>query len=116
MVRSLGNVLLVVTALLVSGSSGCRKDSPPSIDVCISDGFGGNTCILRKGSELLAKCSYFEDGGAAGWYCSPTASERLWCTTQADMEAFSSWAYSTSKKNVRANLKAYSHALGYAHY
>lgn len=104
--RSYGVMLLVVLGSVLS-SGGCRKDSPPRIDICLGDGAGGADCVLREGSDLLGKCIREE----RGWYCPPSALENAWMTTQGDMEAWSSWCYNTSKKNVRSQMRAIQKAV-----
>ncbi len=112
MLRKLGFALLAATAILFSaGSTGCKSEKAPAIDVCLGDGFGGASCVLREGSELRSKCHYSETVNAKGWYCPPSSLENMWMTTQRDMESFSSFCYDVSRKTARNHMRAYSQAL-----
>lgn len=93
-------MLLVVLGSLLS-AGGCRKDSPPPIDICLHDGLGGGDCQLREGSRLKACCIK----ESAGWYCPPSCLENVWMTTPEDMEAYAAWAYGTSRSKVRPTLR-----------
>lgn len=95
-------LLLAVVLLSTLGSAGCRKSKPPEIDICILDGVGGSDCILRQGSTLRKVCTVDAEGR---FYCPPSAMENMWSTTPSDMEAWSSWCYSTSRKNVKNHMK-----------
>lgn len=101
-----GLMLCLSLALLASAS--CRSSKPPAIDVCIGDGAGGADCVLREGSALRFKCVREQ----RGWYCPPSALENAWITTGDDMEAYSSWCYDTSRKNVRPAMRAIRQGLG----
>lgn len=112
MLRKLGLVLWVATVILVSvGSTGCRSDKPPKIDICLGDGVGGADCTLREGSELRAKCMYHNDANGEGWYCPPSALANTWITTQTDMESFSSFCYDVSKKTARKSMRSIARAI-----
>lgn len=95
-------LLLAVVLLSTLGSAGCRKSKPPEIDICLHDGFGGGDCLLRQGSRLRATCSVDPEGR---FYCPPSALENMWMTTPEDMEAYSAWAYDTSRKNVKSHMR-----------
>lgn len=97
----LGKKLLV--ALVILSALGCRESKPPAIDICIGDGFGGADCALKPTSSLRDKCHPLTSGA---YYCPPSALVNVWMTPQADMEAFSSWCYQTSKSNVSSMTQA----------
>lgn len=69
-------VFLVMTLAL----SGCRKDTPPAIEICIMDGFGGADCQEADGSKV---------------YKLPSEMKNYWSTNQVDMKSFASWCYET---------------------
>jgi hypothetical protein len=70
---------------LVFFLSGCRKDPPPQIEVCINDGFGGANCSEIDGSRK---------------YRTPSEMKNYWSTNQQDQAAYTSWCYKTSVNNV----------------
>lgn len=60
--------------------SSCRETTPPKIDICVGDGFGGADCVLKDGSRA---------------YISPMNLKNYWMTPQEDMKSFANWCYST---------------------
>ena len=81
-----GRWLLVSLALF----NGCRTTTPPKIDICIGDGLGGSDCVLKTGARV---------------YRLPSEMRNYWCTTQADMAAFSSWAYDADVVVIEAEMQ-----------
>ncbi len=93
-----------LSLLLALLSSGCRKDQPPAIDICIGDGFGGANCTLIFGSPLIPKCTPKTDGHDGLYWCPPTALGNSWITTEESMKLFSSWCYKTSPDVVEVQM------------
>lgn len=83
----IGAMFLVVLALSLSS---CRHDTPPSIEICIGDGFGGADCIEKDGSRL---------------YRSPSALKNYWLTNEADEAAYASWCYKTSSTSIEPVMR-----------
>lgn len=83
---SSGKKLLLWVALLAL--SGCRKDIPPVIEICILDGLGGGDCVEKDGSKL---------------YRPPSGMKNYWSTSADDMAAFSSWCFKTSNSQQIEN-------------
>ncbi len=81
----------------------CRTSSPPPLDTCLGDGFGGADCSLREGSSLLAKCVSLANGG---YYCPPSATKNMWMTTQEDMRNFAAFCYDVDQSVAASNMKA----------
>lgn len=95
MLRSLpGRLLLIALVALAS----CRSDNPPSIDICIGDGFGGADCLLKDGTKI---------------YLKPSQLKNAWISNQEDMKAFTSWCYDTTKEAVDARMKQLTEELGH---
>ena len=82
-----GKLLLALLVLLLVSS--CRDSSPPKIEVCILDGFGGGDCVEADGSQL---------------YRAPSQMLNYWATSQPDMQNFSSWCYDTSSSAAKAGM------------
>ena len=95
--RLLRNGAMLYLALVLAS---CRNSTPPPIDICIGDGFGGADCQLRAGSELISKCTKNDNG----YYCPPSALVNMWMTTQTDEAAFASWAYDTSPEAIQTQM------------
>lgn len=89
---------LLPSIVLAIALSSCRADKPPSIILCIGDGFGGADCKTPKGEYT---------------YRSPSELENAWITTQEDAARLLSWCYDTrlSVKNLQA-IEAEIKALG----
>lgn len=81
-----GVLLLTVLAFL----SGCRTSTPPKIIVCIADGVGGMDCVDKQGTKYSLL---------------PSQTENMWCTTQEDMAAFSSWCYDTNLRVTESGMR-----------
>lgn len=82
--------LLMLGIVLLIALAGCRKSNPPSIDICIGDGYGGMNCTLKDGTHK---------------YLKPSETANMWATTQEDMKLFASWCYNTSVKNVAPQME-----------
>lgn len=86
-----GKLLLAASVILLSS---CRSSTPPKIEVCLGNGFGGADCILKDGARKERL---------------PSELQNYWMTNQDDIAAFSAWCYDTSLKNATqgvANMKA----------
>lgn len=79
---------LTLSFVLLLGA--CRKDPPPSIEVCIISDGGSADCVKADGTKVFRL---------------PSEMVNYWATSQTDMKNFSSWCYSTSKANVKANME-----------
>jgi len=77
------------TIILFLFLSSCRNSTPPPMDICILDGFGGADCVLKDGTRA---------------YRSPTQLKNYWATTEFDMQGFSSWCYHTNSANIRSQM------------
>src|SRR4051812_30775572 len=84
-----GKKLLACLGLLLNS---CRTSTPPPMDICLGDGFGGADCQLRAGSEMISRCSQ----NPKGYYCPPSALLNMWMTTETDEASFAKWAYDTN--------------------
>lgn len=84
-------LLLVCGVMLCLTTVSCRKDKPPKITICILDGHGGGDCVDQADQNV---------------YMPPSEMLNMWCTTQQDMAAFSSWCYQTSKGAAQAGMSA----------
>lgn len=86
-----------VTGLLVLGLlSGCGKDKPPVIEICILDGIGGECDVPGVGKVNKT----------------PSQLTNYWATNQDDMAKFASWCYglkgtSASKKFTPERAKQF---------
>lgn len=89
-------------------ASSCRTSTPPAVDVCIGDGFGGADCALIPDSPLVPVCQSqpCPSGSTATncYYCPPTALKDSWITTQASESAFASWCYDAPQGTVNASM------------
>lgn len=81
-----GMMLLIVLAFL----SSCRKDPPPSIEICILDGHGSGDCIEADGSKKFRL---------------PSEMLNYWSTNQPDMKNWSSWCYQAGKAEVKQQMQ-----------
>lgn len=83
-----------VLLCLVLAISNCRRDFPPSIELCQLDGLGGADCIEKDGTQI---------------YRSPSELENYIATNPDDEAAFAAWCYDTSKENVNKYVNSASH-------
>lgn len=81
-----GKRLLAVLALLLAS---CRTSQPPTLEVCILDGFGGGDCVETDGSQL---------------YRAPSLMKNYWSTNEGDMANFSSWCYDADRSFIRRGM------------
>lgn len=81
-----GKTLCLVLGLALSA---CRSSTPPKIEVCILDGYGGADCVERDGSKLYRK---------------PSELTNFWATNQVDQAAFASWCYKATPDQVSAAM------------
>lgn len=78
--------LFLVGALI----SSCRHDSPPPIEVCLLDGFGGGDCTEPDGTQL---------------YKSPSAMKNYWATSPDDEARYTAWCYDTTVARVTPRME-----------
>lgn len=89
--RHLKNGVKLLAALaLVLSVGGCRKSTPPKIEICILDGAGNADCQLPDGSFVVRAPSELLD---------------YWATNQDDMAKFASWCYDTSYSTAQDRLE-----------
>lgn len=81
-----GKKYCLVLALVLTS---CRDSTPPKIEVCLGDGFGGADCIEADGSKL---------------YRPPSQLKNYWMTSEPDEANLLSWCYDTSQTNVEAGM------------
>lgn len=68
----------------------CRHDSPPPIEICILDGFGGGDCTEPDHTQL---------------YKSPSAMKNYWATNPPDEASYTAWCYNTTTARVAPRME-----------
>lgn len=83
--------LALILLLFMVPITGCRKDQPPQIILCIGDGFGGALCDIP--------------GETAKVFWPPSKLENAWITTQADANRLLSWCLRSTPEESQAILQ-----------
>lgn len=86
---------LLFLALAFSLTS-CRESTPPPIEICLLDGFGGGDCIERDGSRL---------------YRVPSSMKNYWTTSEPDEAAFAGWCYDGTAVDAEVQMNAIKRSL-----
>lgn len=68
----------------------CRSSTPPQIEICLGDGFGGADCLLATGEKITRL---------------PSELQNYWMSPSEDFSRFAAWCYDTRQNLISKHME-----------